>query len=141
MANDFILHLDESGTGKPMSLGLEGLPTKDGEGHPIHYRRVLVARCKPFVHRGTGEAHDITASRADEWVRNTMALAAAGVKPFVPGEHRDTFNAADNFGYVVKLEREGENLFAVLALHGDEALRIAARNGRGIYIKRDMMDA
>lgn len=136
----YILQLDGTGEGTPLPMGLERLPTHDAAGVPIHYRRVLIAQCKPFVHRGTGESHVITRQRADEWIRNHLALSAAGVVPFVPGEHRDGFNAADNFGYVVRLEREGDNVYAVLALHGDEALKVAARNGRSIYIVRNAKD-
>jgi hypothetical protein len=150
MTTDFVLYLDDSVIGKPLPLGLEGLPTKDGEGHPIHYRRVKVASCGDWTHRGTGESFDISRDRADEWIRNTTALAASGHKPFVTPKH--TFDdsgssfaepdARDTLGYVERLERQGDDVFAILGLNGDDALLTAARNSRSIGVaKQDARDA
>src|SRR4051812_33164462 len=121
------IQLAADGEGKALPLGLQGYPT-EADGVPIFYRKVKVARVGNWTHRGTGEQFSITPQRADEWVRNTKALSAAGVRPFLPGQHRDEFNAADNFGYAVDLAREGDDLFAVLALYGDDARKAAAVN-------------
>jgi hypothetical protein len=141
MTNQFVLYLDDATIGRPLPLGLEGMPTKDDAGEPIHYRRMKIARIGKWTHRGTGEQFEITRDRADQWARNHVALSGAGVRPFIPGEHRDSFNAKDNHGYVVRVEREGDDVFAVTALHGDEALKLAAKNGRSIYVVNDAKDA
>lgn len=137
----YILHLAGAGDGKPFPAGLEGFPTANSEGQPIHYRRVKIAACREWTHRGTGEKFKITKERADEWQRNSAALAAAGIKPFIPGQHREQFNAADNFGYVERIERDGDDVFAIIGLHGDTALDIAARNGRSVYVVKDAIDS
>jgi hypothetical protein len=140
-ADTFAVRMASDSPAAPLPLALEGAPTQDSEGNPIHYRRMLVARVGKFTHRGSGEEFSITPARADEWIRNTSALSTAGVKPFVPGEHREKPNAKDNFGYVHRLERNGDEIHAITALHGDDALKVAARNSRSIYIVKDAMDA
>jgi len=139
-AQPIALQLANDGEGKALPLGLQGYPT-EADGTPIFYRKVKVARVGNWTHRGTGEEFAITPARADEWVKNTKALSAAGVKPFIPGQHREEFNAADNFGYVEDVAREGDDLYAVLALYGDDARRAAAVNSRSIYVVKDARDA
>lgn len=140
-ADAYVLELQADGEGKAVPMALEGLPAVNDAGEPIHFRKVKIATCQDWTHRGTGDKFTITRQRADEWARNTSALAAAGVKPFVPGQHREQFNAADNFGYVERVERDGDDVYAIVALHGDDALKLAARNGRSIYVVKDAIDA
>jgi hypothetical protein len=137
----YVLNLSGANDSSPLPLGLEGYPATDSAGQPIHYRRMKIAQVGKWTHRGTGEEFEITRDRADQWARNHQALSAVGVRPFVPGEHRATFNAADNHGYVARVEREGDDVFAVVALHGDDALKLAAKNGRSIYVVNDAKDA
>jgi hypothetical protein len=146
----YVLHLDDTAVGLPLPLGLEGLPTKDDAGEPIHYRRVKVAECGDWVHRGTGAPFDIARARADEWVKNTTALSESGHRPFVTPKH--VFDetgtrfvepdARDTLGYVERVERDGNDVYAVIGLHGDDALKVAAKNGRSVGVaKRDARDA
>jgi hypothetical protein len=135
-----VLRAASEGEGKPLPLGLEGYPL-EADGTQIHYRRMRIARAGNWTHRGTGEPVAISRERMDEWVKNTAALAAAGVKPFLPGQHRSEFNAADNHGYVLSLARDGDDLFATVQLYGDDARRIAAANSRSIYVVKDARDA
>jgi hypothetical protein len=137
----YILRLADAGDGKSIPLGLEGFPPTDDAGQTIHYRRVLVARCGKWFHCGTGDPLNISTDRADEWARNVAALSAAGRQPFIPVRHAfDGVSAAENLGKVIRLEREGSDLYAVIALHGDEALQVAARNSRSVGIIRDARD-
>jgi hypothetical protein len=136
----FVLHLSEASEETPIPAGLEGYPT-EADGVPIFYRVMTIARTGNWTHRGTGQQFEITPERADEWVRNTTALAAAGVEPFVPGQHREKFNASDNFGWVKKIYRDGSDVKALVALYGDDARTAAARNGRSIYVVNDARDA
>lgn len=147
---NYILHLDASGEGQALPLALEGLPAKNSENEIIHYRRVKVASCGDWTHRGTGEPLDIATDRADEWIRNTAALSASGHKPFVTARHvfDETGSgfvdpdARDTLGYVERLERDGNDVFAVIGLHGDESLKVAARNSRSVGVaKQNARDA
>ena len=142
-ANDsFILKLDATGEGTPLPLGLSGMPTKDDAGQPIHYRKMKVAQIGDWYHVGSGDPIPITKERVDEWAKNHVALSAAGRKAFVPTRHVEhNPDAKDNQGFVLSLSRDGDDVNAVVALHGDEALKIAARNGRSIYIKKHALDA
>lgn len=144
-----ILYLDGSGNPTPMLRGLEGYPTKNAAGENIHYRRVLVAPFGEWTHRGNGSLVNIDRARAEEWVKNAAALAAAGIKPFITPKHLydpkgnfATPDARDTLGYVERLEAQDDGLYAITAIHGDENLKIAARNSRSIGIARnDQIDA
>lgn len=147
---NYILHLDASGEGQALPLALEGLPAKNSEGEAIHYRRMKIAECGDWTHRGTGEPLEIASTRADEWIRNTSALSAAGHKPYITTIHvydetGSSFrepDARETVGYVERVERDGNDIFAVVGLHGDESLKVAARNSRSVGVaKRDARDA
>lgn len=141
-ADSFVLQMNDSGEGQPLPLVLEGLPAKDDAGNPIHYRRMTIAKCGGWVHCGTGDSIDIARQRADEWVRNTSALISAGRNPYVTRKHTFADNdAEDSLGKVIKIGRNGDSVFADVALHGDEALAIAARNGRSVGVASDGRDA
>lgn len=148
-SDQYILHLSDSGAGAALPMALEGFPAKDGEGNPIHYRKVLVAPFGNWVHRGNGEPVILTPARADEWIRNVAALSAAGHKPYVTSKHifdgLGNFNepdARDTLGYVERMERDEKGLYSIIGLHGDESLKIAAKNSRSIGIsKQNIRDA
>lgn len=137
------LVLRASGNGEGAALPLAGVENLPGEvdGVPVFYRRMRIAKAGKWTHRGTGEPVDITPERMEQWVKNTAALAAAGVKPFLPGQHRGEFNAKDNHGYVLGLAREGGDLYATVQLFGEEAKKVAACNSRSIYVVKDARDA
>lgn len=144
----FILALDATGSGTPVPMGLEGLPSRDSEGQTIHYRRVLVAECGNWTHRATGDPLPISKDRADEWIANTKKLAAAGVQPFLTTKHPyddegnfATPDARDTLGNVVRMERDGEKVYAIIAVHGDDNLKVTAINSRSIGIAKNVRDA
>jgi hypothetical protein len=131
---------------KEVPLALTGLP-KEINGQPVHYFRKEIARAGHWTHRGelkldgTPVEFDITPSQMDAWVENFKRREENGLRPFVPGEHRAAFNAADNHGYVIGLEREGESAYATIQLIGDEAVKLAAKNDVSIYITEGSVDA
>lgn len=135
-----VLRMNADGEGIPLPLGLAGY-AKSIEGMPVHYRRAKIARVGKWTHRGTGEQFEISAARADEWVKNTAALAAAGVTPFLPDTHVTDKSGAANHGYVINVERDGDDVYAVLQLIGDKALEAAATRGRSVYVVNDARDA
>ncbi len=139
MPQPLILLTDESGDGTPMPLALEGMPQKNDAGETIHYRRLRVVPKPPDGQQWTdpkdGEVLDMKRARLDEWVRNTTSMIAAGRKPFVTRRHVfSTPDPGDTLGRVERLERDADELYAVVGLHGDDSLKIAARNGRSIGV-------
>ena len=108
---------------------------------PIHYRRVKIALCGDWTHRATGKKFSITPGRADEWIKNTTALSATGIKPFLPPLHIPSLGSATNYGYVEGLTRKDDGIYADLALFGDEGLKAAATNSRSVYVVKDARDA
>jgi hypothetical protein len=51
-------------------------------------------------------------------------------------------DARDTLGYVVRVERDADDVYAIVGLHGDDALKVAAKNGRSVGVaKRDARDA
>lgn len=119
----------------------DGSTTRDSEGNPIYHRKALVAEIGEWTHRGSGRKFNITPERADGWIKNHLALSAAGVRPFMPTRHFVPSDGEDNYGYVNGLERIGNKVFAKFELHGDSALRLAAKNGRSIEIHDGAVDA
>jgi hypothetical protein len=140
MNTPLILNASRLSQSKELPLALTGLPSEVG-GQKAHYVRKEVARIGHYTHRGNGSAIDITTQRADKWVDAFQKRTANGYRPFVPGQHRATFNAADNHGYVIDLKREGESLYATMQLIGDNALELAAKNDVSIYVIPDALDA
>lgn len=128
------------GEGKPIPLGLSGLPTAI-EGKPVYYRRKELAKVGSFVHRGTGRTENITRERMLKWVTAFKKRLAKGIKPFIPDRHTLSPRASENFGYVVGLSVQGDSLYADLQLIGDEALALAARNDVSLCAVGDALDA
>lgn len=147
MNTPLILLTDETGVGAALPLSLEGAPSKNDAGETIHYRRIRVVPKPPtgkqWVDVKDGALLDMKRSRMDEWIRNTNALIAGGRKPFVSKRHVfSTPDPADTLGIVERLERDNDELYAVVGLHGDDSLIIAARNGRSIGVAgKDALDA
>lgn len=141
-SSGFILRLGDDGEGIPLPLALSGYPATDDAGQTIHYRKMKVADVGDWVHCATGDDLPLTKERVDSWAANHRALKAAGRIPFVPTRHTfEGADAKDNQGFVLDLAREGEQLFATVALHGDEALKIAAKSSRSVGIKNNPRDA
>lgn len=138
--NPFVFRAPAAGAGKPVPLGLAGLPD-ELEGRRVHYRRKEIAKVGDYTHRGTGQKFAITRARMDAWVRAFKARIAKGIKPFVPDRHTLSPKAGENFGYVVALSRDGDSLYADLQLIGDEALALAARNDVSLCAVADALDA
>lgn len=143
----YALLLDAADRLSPITLA--NAPATDSEGNPIHYRRLPVAECKSWTHRGTGEPFTIDHARADEWQRNVAAMSGAGFKPFLTFKHTidpagQVYDpdARDTAGYVERIVREGDKVYADCSIYGDENLKIAARNSRSLCsVSRDMLDA
>jgi hypothetical protein len=122
----------------PVPMSLAGFP-KEVDGHPVEYRRKEICRAGRVVQDVEGNPFPITRERLDKWVKNFDRLQTAGHKVFIPTRHTE-IESKDNRGYVVAMSREGDGLFAVEQLIGEDAVRDAARNDQSVYIKRDFRD-
>jgi hypothetical protein len=140
MNTSIILAASGLSAAKEVPLALTGRPSEIN-GQPVHYFRKEIARAGHYTYRGDRTEFDITPRRIDAWVENFKARDKNGVKTFCPGEHRTSFNAADNHGFVIDLAREGDSAVATLQLVGDKAAEIAAKNDVSIYITDGSVDA
>lgn len=132
----WILHAPETKPFRDLPMSLKGYPSQI-EGHPVHYRKKEVMRAGKYVHPTKGWELSVDQARMDGWIRNFKTLGeTVGYKPFVPTKHKD-FDSKDNRGYVIALEREGDSLYAVEQLIGDDALRDSARNEQSVCIRND----
>ncbi len=118
-------------------------------GRPVVRVRKQIATAGRWAHRGTGRPIDIPRSRLATWDRETRALIAAGVHPYVPNRHRFDIDPADprhldageNFGRVVDTQLIGDRWFATVELIGSRALDAMAANDVSICIVDGQLDA
>ena len=134
----WILHAPETRPFRDLPMSLEGYPAQI-EGHPVHYRKKEVMRSGTYRHPSKGWELSVDRARMDKWIRNFKTLGeTVGYKPFVPTKHKD-YDSRDNRGFVIALEREGDSLYAVQQLIGDDALRDSARNDQSVCIRSDFI--
>jgi hypothetical protein len=123
---------------REVPLALSGYPKEVG-GFPAFYARKEILKCGEYVHPSTGLKFSITTDRMDGLVRTFKQMNDRGQKVFLPGKHRD-YDAKDNFGWAVAMERQGDSLFAVEQLIGEDARLAAARNDRSVMIRPKFKD-
>lgn len=119
-------------------LIVAGLPT-EVDGQKVKYYRKEVMKVGEYVHPKKGYSFSVDQDRMDKWVENFRRYTSNGNKPFIPCKHQ-RFNAKDNFGYVVGLDRQGDSLYATMQLIGDDAHKAATRNNVSIYVEGDVKD-
>ena len=133
----------------PTPEEIVGLPTKNGAGEPIHHRWVMAAPGGKWSHVRTGQPIDIPPEREDEWVSNIDRLAKAGRKPFLTFQHvYDAMgtgyydpDARNTAGYVERAKREGKDAWALCSIHGDDNLKVVARNRLSVGILSGARDS
>jgi hypothetical protein len=123
---------------KPLPLTLSGYPKEVG-GFPAFYARKEILKCGDYVHPSTGLKFSITPQRIDGLVQSFKKMQERGHKVFLPGKHRD-YDAKDNFGWAIAMERQGDSLYAVEQLIGEDAKLTAARNDRSVLIRPNFKD-
>jgi hypothetical protein len=119
-------------------MGLEGFPS-ESEGQPIEYRRKEVSINGRVLKDVKGRPFPITKDRLDKWVTHFNQMSANGMRVPIQNKHFNV-TADDTRGYVVKLERDGERLYAVEQLIGPDAILAASRNDQSVFIDVNVRD-
>jgi hypothetical protein len=119
-------------------MGLEGFPS-ESEGQPVEYRRKEVSINGRVLQDVKGRPFPITKDRLDKWVSHFNQMQANGMRVPIQNKHFDV-TADDTRGYVVKLERDGERLYAVEQLIGPDAILAASRNDQSVFIDVNVRD-
>lgn len=117
---------------REIPLGLAGHPTVI-EGEPVRYYRKECFRAGRWHHPNEVDVHEVDVARLDKWVSHFKRFVENGAKVFIPPRHQG-FNAKQNFGWVIGLEREGESLYAILQIIGEDGFRAVARNDVSVYV-------
>lgn len=82
---------------------------------------------------------DATTERMDRWVAAFKRMTTAGIRVPVPAGH--SYDPRDGQGFLVELAREGDKLFGVLEMVGDEAISLAYRTQQvSISVNPDFTD-
>jgi hypothetical protein len=139
--------------------GLEGLPTfeeiptdevigKDDKGAPIFKKKVLpveyfmkeVAQAKQYCHRGevsadgNPRAFGFTTADFDETIQNFQERRKAGITPWIPDYHEESYRADINNGQIIDLKREGNSLLAKMKLVGSAAIEKTKKNDVSVWL-------
>lgn len=133
----FILPTD-SAEPRAVPMSLSGYPTEI-EGQPVEYRRKEICRAGRTVRDVSGNPFHVTRDRIDKWTRSFERQKENGIPVFIPTKHSEILSS-DNRGYVVEMAREGDSLYAVEQLIGEDAIRDVARNDQSVYIMLNAED-
>lgn len=112
---------------------LAGAP-RERNGHPVRYFRKEVLPGRPLVHPKTGRRFHYPPEKMDQLIATFSRMSDAGGKVYVPKGHQMTFNPDNNYGWVKGLERDGNSLYAIMELVGEDAIKAAARNDVSVCI-------
>ena len=102
-----------------------GAPSKDANGQPARRYAKDLIRVGEFYLPAQDRRVEVTAAMLEGWVATFNAMKADGVKVPIPSGH--TNDAEANRGYVVEMYVEGDTLFGVLELIGEDAIKLASR--------------
>lgn len=103
-----------------------GAPVTNDAGQPVRrYRKDLITAGE-YVKSSTNQSFRWSAADLDARVATFNRMKAAGVKVPAPAGH--TNDPEMNRGYVVEMFREGDTLFGIFELVGDDAIALAGRS-------------
>lgn len=143
MNSPLILSTHAADASKPVLILGTGLP-REIDGQPVEYRRKTIARAGRYWHRGTREPFELTPARLDALSGAFAKRTAKGIRVPITPKHVDPtkdFNALETLGYLLGIERNGDDLEAVCQLIGPDAIKAAAANDVSICTVGDAIDA
>ena len=82
----------------------------------------------------------VTAEMLDNWVLQFQTMKANGVKVAMPDTHANAGSGTHNMGWVDEMFIDGDRLFAVCTLIGDDAQLAASRSDVSIYCPAKYID-
>lgn len=127
--------------GKPNKIAPPAGQPSEINGHPCFYYEKELGCVGDWRQRNSGKPFTIDQSRIETWLSNNRKWKDAGHSVFVPGEHRDKYNAEDNHGWVIDFNRNGKSIKAVMQIIGDRSDEIAAKNDVSLCVVDGKMDA
>ena len=95
-------------------------------------------RCGHYVKESDDIRFDVTPQTIRHWVTTCSAYLSAGNKIPVPATHTDDPEA--NRGWVVDVFAEGESLYGVVDLVGEEGIKLAGTCDTSIYSPAEYVD-
>jgi hypothetical protein len=108
-------------------------------GQKVKYLWKPILRAEEYRHPQRGWTLSVTPERLESLARNHKRLIANGVKPFIPDRHR-AFDAKSNFGWLLEMKVEGDTLWGLHQLIGEDAHKAAARNDTSVCIHENFKD-
>lgn len=117
----------------------QGDATTTEDGTPT--RRFLkdMLRVGVYTHPVFGWELDVTRERLDRFVAAFNRMQGNGIDVEVPVDH--SFEAEDNRGYVTSMYRDGDTLYGVHEMRGEQAIALAGMNKNvSVWIEPDYTD-
>lgn len=127
--------------GKPKKIAPPAGQPSEINGHPCYYYEKELGCVGDWRQRNSGKPFTIDQNRIETWLSNNRKWKDAGHSVFVPGEHRDKYNAEDNHGWVIDFNRNDKSIKAVMQIIGDRSDEIAAKNDVSLYVVDGKLDA
>ncbi len=113
-------------------------PVRMEGGQPVRRFVKELIRCGHYVKDSDEIRFDVTPETIRHWVATCSAYLSAGNKIPVPATHTDDPEA--NRGWVVDVFAEGESLYGVVDLVGEEGIRLAGTCDTSIYSPAECVD-
>jgi len=113
---------------------------KQSGGVPRQRFRKELIRDGQYVKTSDGISFRVTPRLREHWRDTFLSMRRNGVRVSVPAGHRGASDPKRNFGWVVDMENEGESLYGIMDLIGEDALVAAARNDVSVYSPRQWTD-
>jgi hypothetical protein len=112
--------------------------TVDANGVPSKRFKKDLIRTGNWVMPSNGVKFSVTANDLAHWDRTFDVMLSNGVKVHAPLGHTD--KPESNAGYVRDLFVEGDTLYGVIELIGEEAIELASKTEVSIYVPPEMTD-
>jgi len=110
----------------------------DRAGQPTRRFRKELIRVGNYVKPDAGLEFSVGPEALDHWAQTFALMLSNGVDVTVPVGH--TGDAEANRGYVRDIYREGDSLFGILELVGEDAIALAGRTDVSIYSPPEYTD-
>src|SRR5204863_7578396 len=93
---------------------------------PVSYWQKVPIKAGRYEHPATGERFAVPVRRMDRWVKTFRWMRSRGIDVPTPVDHSE--KAEDNRGFVIDVERRGNDLVVTQQAIGKDAALLAARS-------------
>lgn len=105
----------------------------DVNGVPRQRFRKELVRKGEYVDVKNSRPFTVTDQHLDNWAEKFAAFRAGGIKVNIPATHDGAADPDKNRGWVEDIIREGDSLFGILEMIGEDGILAAARNDVSIF--------